>query len=79
VSRPRAVVALCLGDILTERVHSDKQRRVHEGFKQMLVAGAHSMDLVLSVNDHGQDSLTAEQFVHLAAKLGVRVELFEAE
>lgn len=52
---------------------------MHEGFKQMLVAGAHCMDLVLSVNDHSLDSLTAEQFVHLAAKLGVRVEIFEAE
>lgn len=52
---------------------------MHEGFKQMLVAGAHCMDLVLSVNDYSQESITAEAFVHLAAKLGVRVERFEAE
>ena len=76
---PKGCCCSAFEGTLTARVHTDKQRRVHEGFKQMLVARAHCMDLVLSVNDHRQDSLTAEQFVHLAAKLGVRVELFEAE
>jgi hypothetical protein len=54
-------------------------RGVHEGFKQMLRAGAHCMDLVLSVNNSNQESLSAADFVRLAAKLGVRTEEFEVE
>lgn len=51
---------------------------MHEGFKQVLMAGGHCMDLVLSVcNNH--DSISTADFVRVAAKLGVRAEEFEAE
>lgn len=58
-----------------DAVHS----AVHEGFKKMLLAGAHCMDLVLSVNGNNLSYLTTVEFVRLAAKLGVRTEEYEAE
>jgi hypothetical protein len=57
----------------------DTSRGVHEGFKQMLLAGAHCMDLVYDVNGNNPHVLTTSDFVRLTAKLGVRTEEYEAE
>lgn len=52
---------------------------MHEGFKQMLIAGRHCMDLIMSVNGNDQHYLSAADCVRVAAKLGVRAEQYEIE
>lgn len=54
-------------------------RSMHAAFKQMLVAGLHCMDIVLSVNGNNQDCISAAECVRLASKLGVRAEQHEIE
>lgn len=54
-------------------------RAMHEGFKQMLIAGRHCMDFILSVNGNDQYYLSASDCVRVAAKLGVRAEQYEIE